>query len=403
MDERRTIELHEYELVTLQGDELTESEAQLLDRQYGAQVRVEPPSFRNDHRWQLTSQGWVGYIPLSPRLGLRLLPKTPLHNLFGMWEYAYRLKSFRFLDDLTGVASLDSFYEQLANILAKRVLDRARKGLHRAYLHRRDDLPFVRGRLDVRTHVQRPWAVRLPCDFHEHTADIEDNRLLSYTLWRIASSGICTERVLPTVRAAYRSVQGVTTFQPFGPGDCVNRRYNRLNQDYHPLHALSRFFLEQTGPTHRVGDRPIMPFLVDMARLFELFVAEWLAAHLPAGWRVQSQERFVFGQTDSQRFQIDLVLRHRDDEQTVMVLDTKYKTPDAPSGDDVSQVVAYAEALGCTEAALIYPVPLKAPLNATIGHVHVRSLTFSLDGDLEEAGQTLLRRLFSPVPSAESF
>ena len=243
--------------------------------------------------------------------------------------------------------------------------------------------------------MRRPWDVRLPCDFDEHTADIEDNRLLSYTLWRIASSGVCTERVQPTVRAAYRSVQGVTTFQPFGPGDCVNRRYNRLNQDYHPLHALSRFFLEQTGPTHRAGNRQIMPFLVDMARLFELFVAEWLRVHLPEGWRVQAQERFVFGQTDGQHFQIDLVLRHRDEEQARMVLDTKYKTPSAPSSDDVSQVVAYAVALGCREAALIYPAPLHAPLDATIGHVHVRSVAFSLEGDLEVAGQAFLGQLFS--------
>ena len=74
---------------------------------------------------------------------------------------------------------------------------------------------------------------------------------------------------------------------------------------------------------------------------------------------MRSQERFTFGQADSQHFQIDLVLRHRNERRAGMALDTKYKTPHAPSIDDVSQVVAYAEALDCTDVALVYPVTLK--------------------------------------------
>jgi len=36
------------------------------------------------------------------------------------------------------------------------VLDRARKGLHRAYVVKKERLPYVRGRLGVRGLVQRP-------------------------------------------------------------------------------------------------------------------------------------------------------------------------------------------------------------------------------------------------------
>jgi 5-methylcytosine-specific restriction enzyme subunit McrC len=393
IDDLRIIELREYDRINLPENALAEPEAALLYEKYGTQVAIEPPSFHNQHQWSLTSQGWVGYIPLTPALAFRLQPKTPLHNLFGMWEYAYRLKSFRFLDDLAAVQSLEEFYEQLANILSRRVLDRARKGFHRSYIHRYDRLPYVRGRIDAYQAVRSPWDVRLPCHFEEHTADIDDNRILTYTLWRIARSGVCSERVLPIVRNAYRSLQGITTFYPFSANDCVGRPYNRLNQDYHALHALSRFFLEQTGPTHRVGDRQIMPFLVDMAQLFELFVAEWLKAHLPAGWLVQAQEQFCFGQNHNMSFKIDLVLRHVDAERPYMVLDTKYKVPDKPDTSDISQVVAYAEALGCTESVLIYPAHLKDSLDDRIGDIRVRTLTFSLDGDLERAGEVLLQQL----------
>lgn len=387
------IDLREYRQESLPANALTDAVAALIDEKYGAQVAIEPPTFRNQHQWRLTAQGWVGYIPLTPEMAFRLNPKAPLRNLFGMWEYAYRLKSFRFLDDLTAVQSLEEFYEQLANILSRRVLDRARKGFHRSYIPRYDQLPYVRGRIDAYQAARSPWDVHLPCHFEEHTADIDDNRILAYTLWRITRSGVCSERVLPTVRNAYRTLQGVTTFHSFSPDDCVDRRYNRLNQDYHSLHALSRFFLEQSGPTHRAGDRQIMPFLVDMARLFELFVAEWMNVHLPTSWQVQTQEQIYFGRNRNINFRIDLVLRHADAESPYMVLDTKYKAPDKPANSDIHQVVAYAEALGCTEAVLIYPTPLKEPLDDYIGDIRVRTLTFSLDGDLEKAGEAFLQEL----------
>ncbi len=53
---------------------------------------------------------------------------------------------------------------------------------------------------------------------------------------------------------------------PVGPDSCDGRTYNRLNADYEPMHALCRFFLNNSGPTHERGDRPMLPFLVNMSR-----------------------------------------------------------------------------------------------------------------------------------------
>ena len=140
---------------------------------------MEFPSPKTAGAWRLTSQGWVGYIPLSPDLGIALRPKVGLSNLFRMLEYAYRLESFRFLDDMFESSSLTEFYERLARVLARRVLDRARKGLYRAYLGREERLPYVRGRLDARRLAQSPWRTDLPCAYQERTADVEDNQILA--------------------------------------------------------------------------------------------------------------------------------------------------------------------------------------------------------------------------------
>ena len=79
--------------------------------------------------------------------------------------------------------------------------------------------------------------------------------------------------------------------------------------------------------------------------------------------------------------------------KALCVVDTKYKAPESPSTDDVAQVVAYAEAKGCTEAVLVYPVRLHRPLDASVGDIRVRTLTFPLDGDLDEGGEGLLESL----------
>jgi 5-methylcytosine-specific restriction enzyme subunit McrC len=399
----RIIPLTEYEPTRFAPSEIPTEVGETLLRHYQNQLEVEFPTPKTDGQWQLRSLGWVGHIPLTPEFHFALQPKVPLANIFRMLEYAYRLE-FKILAGLIDCESLVEFYERLAHILARRVLDRGRKGFYRAYLGQTEHLPYIRGQLDVRQSIQAPAQIKLKCHYEEHTADIADNQILAWTLFRIAHSGMCTERVLPTIRRAYRSLQGLVTLTPHPPKACLGRLYNRLNDDYQPLHALCRFFLEQSGPGHQVGDRTMLPFLVNMARLYELFVAEWLKAHLPPGFNLKVQEKVNIGEANVLYFDIDLVLYETETGAVRCVLDTKYKAPLTPAQDDIFQVVTYAEAKGCREAILIYPTSLPRPLDEVIGNIRVRSLTFSLDRDLEQAGQTFMRELMHHrQPSKQAF
>jgi 5-methylcytosine-specific restriction enzyme subunit McrC len=398
MNSPTVLTLTEYASQSFPRDALPEEVFQLLWEHYSTQVEVEPPSFKTGNQWRLMSKGWVGHLPVSEDLGFNLLAKVPLANLFGMYEYAYRLKSFRFLEGMVGADSLKEFYEQLASVLARKVLDRARRGFYRAYINEQDQLPYVRGRMDMARALRSPWDTRLHCHYEDHTYDVDENQILAWTLWTIVRSGLCGGSVVKTVRQAYRTLQGTVALQPFNAQACVGRLYNRLNQDYHPMHALSRFFLEQTGPSHTSGDRQMIPFLVDMARLYELFVAEWLRKHLPAPWTLEAQTQVPIGRHDSLYWNLDLIIAHVETGQVRWILDTKYKRVDAPSTDDIAQVVAYAQAKGCQEAVLIYPVQLAHPLDEFVGDIRVRTLCFALDGDLEAAGRQFLAMLGMVTP-----
>ena len=68
-------------------------------------------------------------------------------------------------------------------------------------------------------------------------------------------------------------------------------------------------------------------------------------------------------------------------------------TDAAAANADINQIVAYAEMKHCRHGALIYPVPLRPPLNERVNRFSVRSLTFALHGDLDIAGRAFIERL----------
>ena len=394
----RVLELAEFERLPLAPDDLSAELAATIRVRYSNQIAIEQPWPGLESRWWLKPLGWVGFIPLSPTLILALRPKVPLQNLFGMLEYAYQTELKKLGDDkaLIECADLKEFYTRLAHVLARRVLDRERKGLHRAYVGRCERLPVVAGRPDIQRSLSRPWDIQLECHFEEHTPDVEDNQVLAWTLRRIAQSGLCTGQSSAAVRHAWRGLQGSVTLRSFSADECLGRIYHRLNRDYEVLHALCRFFLENSGPAHSSGGHTFFPFLINMEQLFERFVAEWLRKHLPLECELREQCHVSLSEQERLQFIIDLVLCDRRTRKPLCVLDTKYKKEeDGTASDDIAQVMAYAATQGCNKAVLIYPSGQPKSLTK-LGH-NVRRSVFDLSGNLESAGQAFLKDLLQFV------
>jgi 5-methylcytosine-specific restriction enzyme subunit McrC len=387
--ETRVIELFEYEPQVLARRDLSVDAAQLIRDNFGGKVSVEPTSFRPDAGWKICSEGWVGYIPLEPDLGLRLSPKKgiAIRSIFRMLEYAYDIKSFQLQDSLIDCQFCEDLFEMLAEILAKRVLDRGKRGYYRAYQPLSDHLSCVRGRIDLKEACVAPWQSMPFCHFEEHTSDVEENRILAWALAQILRSGICSHRTLPTIRQAYHRLAQFAEIKPCLPSACVGRVYNRLNYDYEPMHALCRFFLDSSGPSQNAGDRKMMPFLVNTSSLYELFVARWLKKNLDdQRYSVKSQEMVLIDPNLNINFRIDLSIFDRESQSCAFVIDTKYKVGN-PKTEDIEQVAAYAEAKGCTEAILVYPECSGPRLHGRIGKINVASAAFSLLEGPEKAGR----------------
>ena len=368
--------------------ELSETEGLGLWQEFRRAVDVAFPSPITDQRWELTAKGYVGQIPVGERASIRIAPRVPVANIFRMWELAYQVK-FDWLRDSTTVSSLEEFYSELARHLGEGVLRLERQGLYRKYLQRIDLLPFVRGRVDLREAIAKPWQTSLICQFEEHTADIEDNQLLMSALRVAGQTGACSERARDVLRSAYWRLQRNVTLHRFPSDKCLNRDYNRLNGNYRPLHFLCHFILDHAGPTHLTGSKSLRSFLVNMPALFERFVAEWLGKNRPPTYHVR--QRVPLPIHAAINLIPDIVVYRG--ESAVAVIDTKYKLDNTPSSDDAQQVIAYAEALNCPEAILLFPRRPESQLDVQVGRVRLRSLSFPLNADLDPAGAMLLDQL----------
>ncbi len=353
------------------------------------------PSPINEFQYTINSKNLIGHVAITPECLVRVLPKVPVLNLFCMLEVAYNLKSFQLLPGTTHIERLDDLFDRLASILARRVLDRARKGLYRDYLNEHDNLAYVRGRIDIErtTRLLISGSASLNCIYQDHTADLTENQILLWTLRIISRLGIRRPEVISEVRHARRVLTGLVSARPVTATECLGRFYHRLNQDYQPMHGICRFFLEHAGPGIKEGEHELIPFTLDMPKLFETFVAEWLRADGSEEFIVRPQHIAKLEANETLSFQIDVVLKDPNSGKTLAVLDTKYKSVETPSEADIQQVVAYAVEMGTSRAFLVYPSQYIKPIQARVGHVEVRSLAFDLGEDYDEEGKRFLNGL----------
>lgn len=351
-----------------------ESIARLVLARGGKQFEIREPSALTGAAWGLRSCGLVGYLPLGGGHALRIAPKVPVRCLLAMLDIA-DLEGLDWHDPAVAEAStVDGLFDVLARLLARKVADRVRKGLHRAYLEERDELQVVRGRILPRESMARQLrgATALVCEYESLTEDLVDNQILLWTLERLRRAPLTSLETRRQVRASHRLLAGALSLVPFRPADC-DRSYDRLNADYRPMHVLCRLLLDACGDGGEAGDDEIVPFTIWMPLLFERYVARWLARVL-TGVQVSAHEKLNLS---GLRYDIDVVIRDPVTRRPLAVLDTKYKDDGKPAADDVQQVVFYATVLGCTEALLVYPRPV-VPVTVNAGPVTVRTLGLDL-------------------------
>lgn len=366
---------------------LTAARAHPLSNQHGTNILI-------DRHSEIIAGQMVGVIA-APGCSLEILPKidaeavepeaTIRHGLVRMLDVALGLE----LGDGQAAAmarQTATLLDILIRLFADRLLAEARRGLPRGYLAQEDDLPALRGRLDVRRQFTA-LAVRpdrLACRYDGLLADTALLRIMKacVVLLRRHARAAETIRRLDELRFLLADVSDV----PASDLPWTQVRIDRINRRWETLYGLARLFLKREWQaTHHDGHaQQGITLLFPMNDLFEAYVAA-LAKRALRGteWTVHTQGGGLFclieeGEGGRQRFQTKPDLLIKQGRDAVMVIDTKWKRigrnpEDAKRGvsqTDVYQMMAYARLYRCPEVMLLYPHHLglgAQALNAAYG------------------------------------
>lgn len=310
---------------------------------------------RSPDRWALSAFRRVGVLTVEGTT-LEIEPKASLDALVHMVSRGGRQATLE--HQVVERESARSMPTALAHALAHETSALAAGGLLRGYRTVEETGMVVRGRWDVPRQIGRRPGMPLPVELtiDDFTVDIDENRMLAGAL-AIAKR---FDGLPPAVRAALEASSiDLAGVQPIRLGSRLPRiSLDRRSERYAPALRVARWILEQAAWTQRSGVQQGRGFLVDMAAVFESFVAaELMAALRTRNLTLGSQETdWRLDMDGALTFRPDLVVR--DDSRIVTVADTKYKVLAgglrSVRNTDAYQILAYATAMGAKNAELIY-------------------------------------------------
>ena len=323
----------------------------------------------------LRARGVVGVIA-TPGCQLEILPKiegagesavddaTLRHRLIHMLAMARDIRI-----DARAITQLgwqrDTILELLIRLYCSKLVDAVRQGIPQQYTDQEDDLPTLRGRLDV-TRQFSTLAVspqRLACRFDARSPDIALNQVMRAAIGKLSrlAQAPDNQRALRELRFAYADISEVS------PGalrwDLIV--LDRTNTRWRELLSLARLFLGDRHQQTSAGPIDGYALLFEMNILFEEYVARLLARALAGtDLSVSAQgghrDCLFEGETGRFRTRPDLIVRRGS--RIAMIIDTKWKRItriDDPkqgvSQADVYQLMAYGRLYDCPSVVLLYP------------------------------------------------
>lgn len=332
-----------------------------------------------DHHRRLRAQQVVGVIA-AEGCTLEILPK--IEGLGSGDDEASRTRIRQRLVHMLAVAhdldlsvgdatplstQRDTLLEVLIAVFCSKLTDVLRHGMPRSYVHHEDDLPALRGRLDVQRQFTALAASpqKLACRFEEFSSDIVLNQVMKAAVGRLAriSQSPANQRRLRELAHVYTDVATVQAKALRWDAIVLDR----TNHRWGAMRDLARLLLAGDFQTTSQGSSSGFSLLFAMNDLFEAFVAKMLARALRGSdLHVVAQDRRLYCLTDpsgARRFQVrpDIVVRRGF--ETVMIIDTKWKRISARIDDpkqgvsqaDVYQMLAYGRLYSCPSLMLLYP------------------------------------------------
>lgn len=262
--------------------------------------------------------------------------------------------------------------ETLLEVLISRFISmleaQARRGIPRSYVMHSDDLPALRGRLNV-TRQFTNLAARphqLACHYDEFSIDVPLNQAIKAAVTRLlkVTRSLSNRRRLMELALLYVDVSTIAPAQISWQGFTSGRN----TSSWMPLLRFAKLLLGDHFQNSTHGATEGFSLLFDMNVLFERYVERMLrsiASLQNLELRPQSGRRPCLHPENAEIGLFETVpdIQLCRDDRVQWIIDTKWKRLIDPTVDkkmgisesDIYQMMAYAQVYRCEHIVLLYP------------------------------------------------
>jgi 5-methylcytosine-specific restriction endonuclease McrBC regulatory subunit McrC len=312
-----TVELHGLRLE--QREQLNAASQAWAEKQG---LSTQPLSFAGPTGQLLCAFQYVGVVEINgvaieiyPKLDAKLIANgksstisnsapldSVMHNLLWMLQVSEHREMIE-----TDTGHLDemptTFFDLLAYLLGKNLLNQLVCGVSRNYIAHSDDLTTVRGRIHLDDQVLRNWNRfdRIACTWDEFTPNTPVNRLFKCAC-RFLADRVCyneAARLLIDSLALLDDVEDVNPLTALR--EVQNLRFDRSMDRFRLTFDLAKRLLMGSGHALGVGGSNTYVFLIDMNQLFEAFVHAALEASFNTDIIQQETVGYLFPQLSKGR------------------------------------------------------------------------------------------------------
>lgn len=300
-----------------------------------------------------------------------------MHNLVKWIEYTAKI-DYPYISiaaDMEKTYDLQELFVSLYVRYVKAALDR---GLFFRYEEKTENLPTIRGRLDIKDYITKKYPTgqfgKFLCSYSTFEFDNLLNRVIKCTLkfvWNIAT---------PSNQKIIRNLLnklGEVSDQNCTPRDCDTIQLSKMQSKYKIILSMSKMFLLNKTTNYNLDTHDSFCFMFPTDLLFEGFIGGFIQSIFNEDAKVTLQASEV-SLVDSirlgdQEFAQAFVMRHdiliEHKEKGMFILDTKYKEVSRFEGNtdfrydiindinsgDLYQVLTYAVSRGLDKVYLLYP------------------------------------------------
>ncbi len=248
----------------------------------------------------------------------------------------------------------------LPDVLALALASAARRAFSRGLLHgyvvEEEALHTVRGRIRFDEQIRRRFGVSVPVEvrYDEFTEDILANRLVKAAVERLVRMRLRWREARRELRRIAGMLDSVSVVE-YPPNAVPELRFDRLNEHYREVVALSRLVLRHSAYEADRGEVRAPGFLMDMNVVFQEFVAQALREVLRLSDRV-FLEKMINSLDEEGAVPLKPDLTWWEGRSCLFVGDAKYKnlTGERVPNSDLYQLLAYVTALDLPGGLLIY-------------------------------------------------